>query len=260
VTDTAGLLTPDRVAALEAKLARYEAETGHQLAVLVVDSTGDEPIESFALQTAMQAQLGRKGIDDGALLVVAKSDRRARIEVGYGLEGAIPDVIAKRVIEELLVPRFRTGDFAGGIDAATDALMRAARGEAMPAPKRSPAARRSVNDPIGLVLFLAVLSTMIGAPFRRGMRPLGALLGGAAAGTIAWFLLHVALWSAAAFALGALLGFVGPTSGMRRGGPFGGYGGGYGGGWGGGFGGGGGGGGFGGGGGSFGGGGASGSW
>jgi uncharacterized protein len=258
VTDTAGLLTPRDQAALESKLARYEAETGHQLALLVVDSTGDEPIESYALRVAMAAQLGRKGIDDGALLVVAKGDRRARIEVGYGLEGAIPDVIAKRLIEEVLVPRFRTGDFAGGIDAATDALMRAARGEAMPTPQRPRVSKRSVNDPIGLILFVSLLSTVVGAPFRRRMRPLGAFFGGAVAGAIAWFLLHVALWSGVAFAIGTLLGWLGPTSGMR-GGPFGGYRGGYGGGFGGGFGGGGGGG-WSGGGGSFGGGGASGSW
>ncbi len=260
VTDTARLLTPGAVAALEAKLAGYEAETGHQIAVLVVDSTGDEPIEQFAFRVAEQAQLGRKGIDDGALLVVAKADRRARIEVGYGLEGAIPDVIAKRLIEEVLVPRFRAGDFAGGLDAATDGLMRAARGEAMPAPQRPHVSQRGVTDPIGFLLFVGLLSTIVGAPFRRRMRPLGALVGGAVAGTIAWFVLHVALWSAVAFAIGTLLGWLGPTSGMP-GGPFGGYRGGYRGGYGGGFGGGfGGGGGWSGGGGSFGGGGASGSW
>jgi uncharacterized protein len=224
--------------------------------VLVVGSTGDEPIEQFALRVAENAQLGRKGIDDGALLVVANTDRRARIEVGYGLEGAVPDVIAKRLIEEVLVPRFRAGDFAGGIDAVTDGLMRVARGDAMPAPQRRSAARRSVNDPIGTVLFLSLFSTVIGAPFRRRMRPLGALVGGAAAGAIAWFLLHVAAWSAIAFAIGALLGWIGPTSGMG-GGPMG-YGRGYGGGFGGGgFGGGGG---WSGGGGGFGGGGASGGW
>ena len=231
--------------------------------MLLVDTTGGEAIETWAFRVAQGARLGRKGIDDGALLVVAKSDRAARIEVGYGLEGAIPDAIAKRIIEDVMIPRFREGDFAGGIDAATDALMKAARGEALPAPPPRPAVRRpqGVGDPIGFVLFLAVLATMVGAPFRRSARPLGALLGGAVAGGVAWLVLRVAFWSAVAFAIGTVLGFIGPTSGMGRPGRFGrgGFGGGFGGGgFGGGFGGGGGG--WGGGGGSFGGGGASGRW
>jgi len=258
VTDLAQLLSRDRVAALEAKLAGYESETGHQLAVLTIDTTEGEPIESFALRVAEAWKLGRKGIDDGALLVVAKQDRAARIEVGYGLEGAIPDAIGKRILEDTMFPRFRAGDFAGGIEAATDLMMRAARGEALPPPRRTERAP-SVQDPIAFVLFLSFFASVLGAPFRRRRRPLGALFGGAIAGVVAWFLLRVALWSAVAFALGCFFGWFGPTTGMagRRGRGWrpGGFGGGFGGG---GFGGGGGG--WSGGGGSFGGGGASGSW
>lgn len=257
VTDQAGLLPPDRVAALEAKLARHETETGNQIAVLTVETTDGEPIESYALRVAETWKLGRKGVDDGALLVVAKTDRAARIEVGYGLEGALPDAATKRIIEDVMIPRFRAGDFAGGLDAATDAMLAAARGEALPAPppRRSNDGRGSV-DPIAFLFFVSLLSTVIGAPFRRKLRPLGALVGGVFAGGVAWFVLKVAFWSALAFAAGAALGWMGPTSAMgagRRGGFGGGFGGG-------GFGGGGFGGGFGGGGGGFGGGGASGRW
>jgi uncharacterized protein len=259
VTDLAGLLPADRVAALEAKLANHETATGNQIAVLTVPTTDGEPIESFALRVSETWQLGRQGVDDGVLVVVASQDRRARIEVGYGLEGTIPDAIAKRVIAEQMGPRFRAGDFAGGIDAAVDTLLAAARGEALPAP--APAARRNVpgvDDPIAFVLFLSLFSSFVGQPFRKKLRPLGALVGGGVAALLAWVILHVAFWSAVAFAFGALFGWIGPAShlGGGRGGRR--WGGGYGGG--GGWSGGGGGGGFSGGGGRFGGGGASGSW
>jgi uncharacterized protein len=259
VTDLAGLLPPERVAALEAKLAEHERATGNQIAVLTVDTTDGEPIESFALRVLQTWKLGRKGIDDGALVVVAKADRTARIEVGYGLEGAIPDAIAKRIIEDVMLPRFREGDFAGGLDAATDALTKAARGEALPPPTRPTARDRSIGDPIGFLIFLSILSSVVSAPFRGRMRPFGALLGGTIAGAVAWFMLHVAFWSAVAFAIGTLLGWIGPTSGMGGGRRSRWGGGGFGGGWsrGGGFGGGGG---WSGGGGGFGGGGASGRW
>ena len=254
VNDLAQLLPPDREQALEAKLARYEAETSHQLAVLTIDTTDGEAIEPFAMRVAEQWKLGRKGVDDGAVLIVAKQDRTARIEVGYGLEGPIPDAIAKRIIEDAMIPRFRAGDFPSGIEAAVEWMMRAARGEALPAARRRPVGESPPGDPIAFVVFLSIFASMVGAPFRKRMRPLGALLAGGVAGGVAWFLLHLVQWSALAFALGALFGWIGPTMalpGARRGG-FGG--GGFGGG---GFGGGGG---FSGGGGGFGGGGASGRW
>jgi len=257
VTDLAGLLPPEREQALEAKLARFERETSHQIAVLIVPTLEGEPIESFGIRAAEKWQLGQRGLDNGMLLVVASQDREARVEVGYGLEGVVPDVVAKRVLEDVLFPRFRAGDYAGGIDAATDALMQAARGEAIPAERRPSAQLRARGevDPLPTVLFVALLGSFIATPFRRGARPLGALVGGGASGLIVYLMLASLTWAGLAALLGAFFGAAGGLGGRRRGGF--GFPGGYGGG---GFGGGFGGGGFGGGGGGFGGGGASGSW
>ena len=261
VTDLAELLSPAHERALEAKLAAFEGETSHQIAVLTVPSLEGEPIESYALRAAEQWKLGHKGLDNGMLLVVASQDRAARIEVGYGLEGVVPDVVAKRVLEDTLFPRFRAGDFEGGLDAATDALMRAARGEEIPSERRpQPVLRqRSVMDPLPAVFFASLLASFLAMPFRRGARPLGALVGGGASALLTWLILASLGWAALAALLGAWLGAAGPAlgGGGRRGGGMvfpGGFGGG-------GFGRGGGfGGGFGGGGGGFGGGGASGRW
>jgi uncharacterized protein len=257
VTDLADLLPADREQRLEATLARHEEATGNQIAVLTVETTDGEPIEQFALRVAEAWKLGREGVDDGVLLVVAERDRAARIEVGYGLEGAIPDAVAKRVIEDVMIPRFRGGDFPGGIDAAAEALVGAARGEALPPPPQRSRSRRGPTDPLGLVFFVALFTSMLWLPFRGGKRrTLGALLGGLTAAGVTWLFLRIAFWSAVAFGLGVLFGWMGPGAGGRRG--RGGWMGGFpsGGGWSGG----GGGGGWGGGGGGFGGGGASGRW
>jgi uncharacterized protein len=260
VTDLAHLLPPARQQALEQKLAGFERETSHQIAVLIVPTLEGEPIESFALRAAEQWKLGQRGLDNGMLLVVASEDRQARVEVGYGLEGVVPDVVAKRVLEDVLFPQFRTGDYATGLDAATDALMRAASGEVIPAERRpSPQLRaRGQVDPLPTVFFVALLASFLSTPFRRGARPLGALVGGGASGLIVYLLLASLGWAAIAAALGAFFGASGGLGGggrRGRGGFV--YPGGFGGG---GFGGGFGGGGFGGGGGGFGGGGASGRW
>lgn len=260
VTDRAGMLAPARARALEAKLADFERETSHQLAVLTLPSLEGEPIESFALRAAEQWKLGQRGLDNGMLLVVASQDRAARVEVGYGLEGAVPDAVANRILEDVMFPRFRAGDMAGGIEAAADALMQAARGELIPAERRpQPLLRaREGLDPLPTVFFVALLGSFFGMPFRRRARPLGALVGGGVSGLVVWLLLASLGWAALAGLLGAWFGIAGSTSmGRRRGGfgfPGGGLGGGFGGG---GFGGGGG---FSGGGGGFGGGGASGRW
>lgn len=242
-------------ARLEAQLAAFEQETTHQIAVLTVPSLEGEPIEAFSLRVAEAWKLGQKGLDNGILLLVAAQDRQARIEVGYGLEGAVPDAIAKRVLEDVIFPRFRAGDPAGGIEAGVAALMRAARGEEIPVERR-PARRGAPHeDPLSVLGFAAMFAALLGAPFRRA-RFLGALLGGSVASGITWLILARVGWAAAAFAIGALLGALGASgAGGRRRGPggifvpggFGGRGGGFGGG-------------FGGGGGGFGGGGASGRW
>jgi uncharacterized protein len=261
VADGADLLPAAAEARLESALARFEAETSHQIAVLTVPGLEGEAIEPFALRVAERAELGQRGLDNGILLVVAAKERRARIEVGYGLEGAIPDAVAKRVLEDVVFPRFRAGDFAGGIEAGVDALMRAARGEVVPADRRPPA--EPERDPLSALFFAVLVSTLAVLPLRRSLprrkRRLGApFLSGTISGVLTWGLLASLAWAGLGFVLGFLLaallslsGGPGARLGRRGGGfgfPAGGRHGGFGGG------------GFSGGGGGFGGGGASGSW
>ncbi|MFV3412569.1 TPM domain-containing protein [Pseudomonas nitroreducens] len=123
VTDLTQTLDAGRRAQLESQLAGLEQRKGAQIAVLLIPSTGEDSIEDYAVRAFEQWKLGRKGVDDGVLLVVAKDDRTLRIEVGYGLEGTITDVQAGRIIREQIVPRFKAGDFAGGIQAGVDSLV-----------------------------------------------------------------------------------------------------------------------------------------
>jgi len=148
VSDVTGTLTADQRAALEAKLATFEASKGSQVAVLLVPTTQPESIEQYSLRVVEQWKLGRKKVDDGVLLIVAKDDRKVRIEVGYGLEGVLPDAIAKRIVEEAIVPRFKAGDFYGGITAGVDRILRVIEGEALPPPEARPrpVRRRSRGD------------------------------------------------------------------------------------------------------------------
>lgn len=189
VTDLTGTLSAQQKSALESRLAAFEANKGSQIAVLIVPTTKPETIEQYSLRVAEQWKLGRKGVDDGVLLLVAKDDHALRIEVGYGLEGVIPDAIAWRVIDEIIVPRFRAGDYAGGVDAGTEALMRLVQGESLPAPRaaaRDGAPALSVNTVFFAVavalVFGRILTAMLG-------RVLGAALAGAAAGGIALLIL-----------------------------------------------------------------------
>lgn len=146
VTDLTATLDASQSAALEARLAALETEKGAQIAVLIVASTGEDSIEAYATRVFEQWKLGRKGVDDGILLLVAKDDRALRIEVGYGLEGAVTDVQAARIIRERITPAFREGDFFGGIQAGTDALSGLVRGEPLP----EPSARERQPDTINL--------------------------------------------------------------------------------------------------------------
>lgn len=134
VTDTTNTLSTADKASLSQKLTALGREKGAQIAVLMVASTGNENIESYALRAFEQWKLGRKGIDDGILLVVAKDDRRLRIEVGYGLEGAVPDVVAGRIIREQIAPRFQAGQFSEGVIAGVDSLIALVHGEDLPPP------------------------------------------------------------------------------------------------------------------------------
>lgn len=246
VTDQTGTLSAGQAAALESKLQAFETEKGSQLAVLIVPSTGDEPIEQYSLRVVEQWKLGRKNVDDGALLIVAKDDRTLRIEVGYGLEGALNDATAKRIISEIIVPRFQQGDFYAGIDAGIDRMIGVVRGEPLPAPERTAGDVVGEFSQLMPVVVMAVL--VLGGILRAvlGRMP-AALLAGAGVTVLSWLLIGV-LWAALgagvmAFVftlLGGGIGRGGWHSGGRSGGGFGG--------------------GFGGGGGGFGGGGASGRW
>lgn len=255
VNDLTGTLDANQRARLDAALAAIEARKGAQVVVLIVPSSQPEPIEAYAIRVAEAWKIGRgevggKRVDDGVLLLVAKSDRAVRIEVGYGLEGAIPDAIAKRIIEESIVPRFRAGDFPGGLEAAVSDLGRLIDGESLPAP----AVVRESDSSEGIALFVGML--FVGAILRAIFGRLGgaAVGGGVAAGVAVMLGSPVA--SAAGFGLVIFLmllaGFGGSGSGGGAGWTGGSPGGGRSGG--------GGAGGFGGGGGSFGGGGASGRW
>lgn len=134
VTDLTGTLTNSQVQSLEAKLAAFEQKKGSQIAVLIVPTTQSEDIAEFGIKVADLWRVGRKGVDDGLIFIVAKNDRKMRLEVGYGLEGAIPDAIAKRIIAETITPYFKAGDFAGGIDAGVEQMISLIEGEPLPAP------------------------------------------------------------------------------------------------------------------------------
>src|SRR4051812_29275603 len=136
VVDTTGTLTADQQRNLDSELRAFSDQRGSQIAVLIVPTTQPEQIEQFGIRVAEAWKIGRKKIDDGAIVIVAKNDRTVRIEVGYGLEGVIPDAVAKRIVDERIVPRFRNGDFYGGIKDATDTLMKLVQGEKLPEPAR----------------------------------------------------------------------------------------------------------------------------
>jgi uncharacterized protein len=192
VVDQTGTLSADDASALTQRLKDLETRKGSQVAVLIVPTTQPETIEQYSIRVAEAWKIGRKKIDDGALLVVAKDDHKLRIEVGYGLEGALTDVTARRIIDEIIVPRFKTGDFAGGISAGVDRVIRIIDGEPLPAPR--PEATHSVDpdmffniifSPFGFIGFAAI------AGIARHL--LGRLLGsGVTAGVVGaifWFIL-----------------------------------------------------------------------
>lgn len=264
VTDVADVLPPAEEAALEEKLAAFETRKGAQIAVLIVPTTQPEEIEQYSIRVVDAWKLGRKRIDDGALLIVAVEDRRLRIEVGRGLEGALTDLASNRIIQETITPRFREGDYAGGIGAGVERMIGVIDGEPLPEPKAAweEGEGGGFGEIFGFLFVLAVfVSTLLHKIFGRLF---GSMVTGGVAGGLALLLtgaIGLALFSAlAGFVVSLLFGGSSVPGLVTRGGRHrgdGGWGGGFGGG---GFGGGGFGGGFGGGGGGFGGGGASGRW
>ncbi|HSD16958.1 MAG TPA: YgcG family protein [Thermomonas sp.] len=260
VVDTTATLDAATRQQLEQQALALQQRKGSQLQVLMIPSTQPEDIESYAVRAFESFKLGRKGIDDGVLLVVAKDDRKVRIEVGYGLEGAIPDIAAGRVIQEYMVPRFRQGDYAGGVVDATAQLVRLVDGEPLPEPVTTHSTGRDSGDEWLFALFAAFMASLVArSMFGRmpaGLRILFTVIAGALA---AWML----SWVVFVGGIGAVIGFFTGLMGSGGGGGryarhhgWGGFGGGSGGGWGGGSSGGG----WSGGGGMSGGGGASGGW
>ena len=267
VTDLTGTLSAQQQASLTEKLRGFETRKGSQIALLIVPTTQPETIEQYALRVADAWKLGRKGVDDGALLVIAKDDRKLRIDTRYGLEGVLNDATSKRIISEVITPLFKHGDFYGGIDAGIDRVLKVVDGEPLPLPQAQTYNQDDWLSALPLVIMLAFVS---GAIFRAMFgRFFGSLIAGSVTGFVAWVVLSVlgvaAVAGVLAFLFNLFAGAVSPVNGWtnrgRHGGMTGGYwgsgwgGGGMGGGWGGG-----GGGDFGGGGGGGGGGGASGGW
>ena len=273
VIDTSGTLDAAQTQTLDAKLAAFEKAKGAQIVVLMVPTTLPEDITDYAQRVGDAWKIGRKDVGDGLLLVVAKNDRKVRIATSKALEGAIPDLAAKQIIANAITPRFKQGDFAGGLTAGADRIMARISGENLPEPAQEPAQEKRSGGKQGIqwtdmavFLFFAV---PIGARLLSGVlgRKLGALATGGGVGVLAWLFTSSLLLAGAAgviglvFALFASLGSLGGFGSGRGGGGFGGGGGGYGGAGGFGDGGSSGGGGFSsGGGGNFGGGGASGGW
>lgn len=184
VTDLTGTLSGEQRTRLEDRLAALEREKGAQVAVLLLPTVRPESIEQFGIRLAEDWKVGRKGVDDGVIFIVAKNDRELRIEVGYGLEGAIPDAVAKRVIDEIVVPRFRQGDFFDGIKAGVEQLAGLIAGEALPDPGTTAGSTEEEDSYFALMVF-----AMMAAPFARALLGVaGALIAAGVAGYFAYAL------------------------------------------------------------------------
>lgn len=210
VVDTAGLLDAGSRQRIETTLAALETEKGAQVVFLTLATTAPEDIAAYANRVGNAWKIGRRGVGDGVLVIVARDDRAVRIEVAKTLEGAIPDLAAKMIIDEAITPAFRRGDYAAGLQAGADRISALVRGEALPAPARR---RVSIGEDISLMdfaLFLFV-AVPVAAGVLRGVfgRRLGSLLTGAGAGGIALLVTSSVLIALAAAVLGGLLSLLG---------------------------------------------------
>lgn len=221
VTDTTGTLSARQREVLEAKLAAFERDAGSQMVVLIVASTQPEDIAAYGYRVADQWKVGRKDVGDGLLLLVARDDRRVRIEVSKALEGAVPDLAAKQIIDKAIRPAFKAGDYAGGLNAAVDQLEARVRGESLPAPTRDRGWSKGVGGVAWeqLAMFLFVGVPIVGAVL-TGLfgRKLGGLASGGAAGAMAWwFGAPLVLAGVAALVATVLVGVMGIGAAGRRG-------------------------------------------
>jgi uncharacterized protein len=218
VTDLTGTLSEQEQNALTQKLRAFEDRKGSQIAVLIVPTTEPETIEQYALRVSDAWKLGRKGVDDGALLVIAKNDRKLRIETRYGLEGPLPDAIAKRIIAEVITPLFKHGDFSGGIDAGIDRIVKVVDGEPLPKPEPQAYNDDSWLSALPIVIMLAFVS---GAIFRAIFgRFFGSIIAGGVTGLITWVILSVmgvaAIAGVLAFLFNLFAGAVSPMNGWSN--------------------------------------------
>ncbi|MGH8129652.1 MAG: TPM domain-containing protein [Steroidobacteraceae bacterium] len=187
VTDLTGTLTRAELARLESRLAEFESRKGAQLAVLIVPSTQPEEIEQYSIRVVEAWKLGREKPDDGALLLIAKDDRAMRIEVGRGLEGALTDLVSKRIISDTITPYFRQGDYAGGITAGVEQMIRVVDGEPLPVPDQQWSSRPEKLSGMLPFLFGVIFFGSIAMRALFG-RSVGSLATGAVTGTFAWWL------------------------------------------------------------------------
>lgn len=214
IVDLSATLTKEELGRLEKRLREFEDRKGSQIAVLMVPTTQPEAVEQYAIRVAEQWKIGRKKVDDGAILVIAKNDRTLRLEVGYGLEGVLNDATAKRIIEDIIVPRFKNGDFYGGIDAGVTAISRVIDGEPLPPP-----AQAEPNSEFGglerLLPIVFVAALVLGGALRAALGRLpGAALTGGILGLAAWLVAGLAATAIIAGIIGFLLTLMGGRMGM----------------------------------------------
>ncbi len=227
VTDLTQTLSAQEQTALNQKLSQFSQQSGSQVAVLVVATTQPEEISQFSIRLAEAWKIGREKQDDGVIIIVAKNDRKMRIEVGYGLEGAIPDAIAKRIISEQMTPAFKQGQFYQGLNLATDTLIKLIQGEQLPAPAKQ-ARQAHADDWMGMLPILMFAAIIGGAIFKGilGDLPGSLVTGGILGGLAGWLgatALIMGLIGLAAFVFTLAMGGRGGGSGPYVPGGFGGY-------------------------------------
>jgi uncharacterized protein len=208
VVDQTGTLSSGDITALSQKLRDFETRKGSQIAVLIVPTTQPETIEQFSIRVGEAWKIGRKKVDDGAILVVAKNDRHLRIEVGYGLEGALTDVTSRRIIDEIITPKFREGDFAGGISDGVDRMIRIIDGEPLPVPSRT-VNFGNLDDLAPLFIVTLFASIGVGGFFRAMLgRLVGSLATGGIIAVLSWIILGSFALALALGAVGFIIGFI----------------------------------------------------
>lgn len=209
VMDSTGTLDAAQRSALEAKLTAFEQKRGAQVVVLIVPTTQPEDIAAYAQRVGDTWKIGRKSIGDGLLLVVAKNDRKVRIETTKALEGAIPDLAARQVIDTAITPRFKQGDYAGGLDAAADQLIALISGENLPEPEQGGSSGGDGFEWTDLAVFLFI-GVPIGGRLMAAIvgRKAGAVATGGVVGVLAWVFTSSLIVAGLATLVGAVFALV----------------------------------------------------